>query len=335
MIYGRLQENFRRLQDDKTAHIRRLQDDFGRLQDFILDYVILIFLCVEKRMTKVELKGFKQLQSLDTLLDDSKKEIKKQHVCHLPIESLVPGKYQPRTHFHEDALAELAASIKTQGIIQPLIVRQCDATQYEIIAGERRFRAAQLIGLSFVPVIIRDINDETALAFALIENIQREDLNPIDEAQSLLRLKEEFAMTHDDIASRVGRSRSMVTNLMRLLSLQNPVKDLLKTKQLEMGHARALLVLDSALQLSTALEIVGKGLSVRQSERLVQKLKSQELGRLTDDNTTDVMEETWLAMLPKEWSGRVNVKINNQGKGKVVIQVASLDELESIVKKLF
>jgi len=285
-------------------------------------------------MTKVELKGFKQLQSLDTLLDDSKKEIKKQHICYLPIESLIPGKYQPRTHFQDDSLEELAASIKTQGIIQPLIVRQRDSIQYEIIAGERRFRAAQLAQLDVVPVIIREVSDETALAFALIENIQREDLNPIDEAQSLLRLKEEFAMTHEDIASRVGRSRSMVTNLLRLLSLQSPIKDLLKTRQLEMGHARTLLVLDSERQLQIALEIVEKGLSVRQSERLVQKLKSQEGGRIIRDNTTDTQDALWQAMLPNEWLGRINVKVNKEGKGKVTIQVASFNDVQSIIEKL-
>jgi ParB family chromosome partitioning protein len=285
-------------------------------------------------MSSVELKGFKGLQSLDILLDDSKKNAAKQNISNLPLEILSSGKYQPRTDITDESLLDLAASIKAQGIIQPLIVRSLGDERYEIIAGERRWRAAKIAGLADVPVIIRNVSDETALAFALIENIQREALNPVDEAISLVRLRDEFSMTHEEIAERVGRSRSAVTNLMRLLSLHQDVKDLLRTNKIEMGHARALLSLNMDMQLKLAQKIVDKGMSVRDSEKLVQNLKLPRNSPDTSGNDFNEKINSWTKLLSKQLSSRVKIKLNAKGEGRVIIQVHSPDEIDWIIDKL-
>ena len=189
----------------------------------------------------------------------------------LPLDRIQPGAYQPRTQFEGERLRELADSIEAQGVIQPIVVRQA-ADDYEIIAGERRWRAAQLAGLETIPVIIREVDDETAVALALIENIQRENLNPLEEANALKQLVDDFSLTHQEAASAVGRSRSMVSNLLRLLDLPAGVRDLVASRELEMGHARALLTLDDARQLAAAREVVAKGMSVRDTEALVRRL---------------------------------------------------------------
>jgi ParB family transcriptional regulator, chromosome partitioning protein len=286
-------------------------------------------------MSSLELKGLKGLHSLDKLLHDSKEGLPKQNLTTLSVDALTPGKYQPRTDFDEASLAELAASIKVDGIIQPLIVRSLHAGRYEIIAGERRWRAAKLAELQEVPAIIRTVSDETALAFALIENIQRENLNPIDEAVSLVRLKDEFAMTHEDIATRVGRSRSAVTNLMRLLSLHDEVKELLRTRKIEMGHARSLLTLPEDQQIILAQKIVENELSVREAEKLVQKTKSSHQNHSKGPSyVSNEILSTWMKTLSEQLSTKVKINFNGKGEGRVVIHVDSPQEVEWLIETL-
>jgi len=286
-------------------------------------------------MSRLELKGLKGLHSLDKLLHDSKEGLPRQNLTNLSVDALTPGKYQPRTDFDEASLAELATSIKADGIIQPLIVRSLQAGRYEIIAGERRWRAAKLAGLQEVPAIIRTVSDETALAFALIENIQRENLNPIDEAVSLVRLKDEFAMTHEDIATRVGRSRSAVTNLMRLLSLHDEVKELLRMRKIEMGHARALLALPEDQQIVLAQKIVENELSVREAEKLVQKTKtSQQTHSERPSHVSNELLSTWMRTLSDQLSTKVKINFNGKGEGRVVIHVDSPQEVEWLIEAL-
>lgn len=284
-------------------------------------------------MTMMELKGLKSLQSLDTLLAESKAKASptKENIISLSVDALSPGKYQPRRDMDEHSLQELAASIRAQGIILPLIVRPLRDDHYEIIAGERRFRAAKLIGLESVPVLIRHISDETALAFALIENIQRESLSAIDEALAFFRLKNDFAMTHDEIAKRVGRSRSAVTNLMRLLSLCDEVKTFLHAKKLEMGHARALLGLDAKGQLELANRIIEHGLSVRDTEKLVQKMRHAPKAWSFNHKQDERIDE-WEKILSALLSSKVKINLNEQGEGKVVINIHSSDEIEWLLK---
>ena len=206
-------------------------------------------------------------RGLDALLGGDE-SMHKDSMATVPVGAIRPGKYQPRARMDEKALAELAASIRAQGVMQPLLVRPVGRDQYELIAGERRWRAAQIAGLAEVPVLVREVADSAALAMALIENIQREDLNPIEEAAGLQRLVEEFRMTHEQAADAVGRSRSATTNLLRLLKLAKPVQAMLMQGTLEMGHARALLALDGARQVEAANRIIARGLSVRESEAL-------------------------------------------------------------------
>mgnify|MGYP000412070076 CR=1 FL=1 len=254
----------------------------------------------------------------------------------LPVERLRPGKYQPRTHMEEGALMELAASIKSQGVMQPILVRAIDSTpgaeRYEIVAGERRWRAAQLAGLSEVPVLVRIIPDEQALAMALIENIQRENLNPLEEAQGLQRLIDEFGLTHQQAADAVGRSRPAASNLLRLLQLTAPVQELLMTGQLDMGHARALLPVAGGQQVGLAQRIVQKGLSVRETERLVQQLlnppkKAPE--KIVDRDLLRLQEE-----LSDGLGATVAIRANKQGAGKVTIDFNSLDQLDGLLFRL-
>ena len=256
----------------------------------------------------------------------------------LPVEQMVRGRYQPRTEFHEEQLQELADSISRQGIIQPIVVRSISVDpakpKYEIIAGERRWRAAQLAGLQEVPVVIKKYTDEEAIAVSLIENIQREDLNPIEEASSLDRLIQEFGLTHQEAADAVGRSRAAVSNLLRLLSLEAGVKDMLAHGDIEMGHARALLSLEVTLQLSVANLVISKGLSVRETEAHVRKL----LNPPAKKSKANVTEDLHISDLQNRLSDTLGAKVTCQhsakGKGKLVIQCNSLDELDGILEHI-
>ncbi len=254
----------------------------------------------------------------------------------LPVERLRPGKYQPRTHMDETSLAELAASIKVQGVMQPILARAIDHTpgaeRYEIVAGERRWRAAQLAGLSEVPVLIRGIPDEQALAMALIENIQRENLNPLEEAQGLQRLIDEFGLTHQQAADAVGRSRPAATNLLRLLQLTAAVQEMLMTGKLDMGHVRALLPLSGAQQVALAQRIVHKGLSVREAERLVQHLLNppkKHPAQAVDRDLLRLQEE-----LSDDLGANVAIRSNKKGAGKMTIEFGSLDQLDGLLARL-
>jgi ParB family chromosome partitioning protein len=256
----------------------------------------------------------------------------KENLRELDITLLQPGKYQPRAHMDQEHLAELAASIKSQGVMQPILARKLDSGRYEIIAGERRWRASQMAGLKQVPVVIREVPDEAALAMALIENIQREDLNPIEEAHGIQRLIDEFGMTHEGAAEAVGRSRSAVTNLLRLRNLPNAVQDMVMHGTLDMGHARALLPLAPNKQLEAAHEIVRKGLSVREAERLVAKLLKPGEGkkRLGPDRDTLRLQEE----LAERLGAEVSIKHNRKGAGTVTIAYANLEQLDAIIARL-
>ncbi len=253
----------------------------------------------------------------------------------LPIHYLQPGKYQPRTHMDEHALADLAESIRTQGVIQPVLVRETGVDRYEIIAGERRWRAAQKAGLTELPAVVRKVSDEVVLVMALIENIQRENLNPLEEAVGLQRLIDEFGMTHEACAHAVGKSRSAVTNLLRLLNLAEPVRELLMQGAIDMGHARALLTLPVIKQVELARMIAEKGLSVRETEKLVQALQA---GKPAPAATPDKKVDPDLARLQEDLSDKLGAKVqiaaNRQGRGKVTIEYGSLDQLDSLLNLL-
>ncbi len=265
----------------------------------------------------------------------------------LKLDQMVAGIYQPRTRMDEGALYELAESIKAQGIMQPILVRQLtegeNAGKYEIIAGERRFRASKLAGLESVPVLVRDVPNEAAAAMALIENIQREDLNPLEEAQGLQRLIREFGLTHETAAQAVGRSRSAASNLLRLLNLADPVQTMLMAGDLDMGHARALLPLDKAAQITAANQIAAKKLSVREAESLAKKLGA-EFNLVTQkpkkEKSRDVrrVEEELSDLLMAEVEVRVKKRVKRLGKmeemGELSIQFGSLDELNGLIEKL-
>jgi len=249
----------------------------------------------------------------------------------LPVESLVPGKYQPRTRMDEAALAELAASIRSQGLMQPILARSIPGGQFEIIAGERRWRASQLAGLREVPVLVRVVEDEAALKMALIENIQRENLNPLEEAQGIHRLIQEFSMTHQTAAESVGRSRVAVSNLLRLLNLAKPVQAMLMGGELDMGHARALLTLTHARQVDAAHEVARKGMSVRDAERLAARM-SKPSDKLAVKKDRDV------ARLEEELSERLGVIVkivaNRLGAGRVTIQFENLEQLDELLRRI-
>lgn len=253
----------------------------------------------------------------------------------LPAHHLQPGKYQPRTHMDEHALADLAESIRTQGVIQPILVREIGVDRYEIIAGERRWRAAQKAGLSEVPTVIRKVGDEVVLVMALIENIQRENLNPLEEAVGLQRLIDEFGMTHEACAHAVGKSRSAVTNLLRLLNLAEPVREQLMQGALDMGHARALLSLPVLKQIEVAKLVAEKGLSVRETEKLVQALLA---GQPAPTAIVQKKIDPDLARLQEDLSDKLGAKVQiasgRKGRGKVTIEYASLDQLDSLLALL-
>lgn len=253
----------------------------------------------------------------------------------LPIEFLQRGKYQPRRDMHQEALEELAESIKSQGVMQPIVVRPVGDDKYEIIAGERRWRATQLAGLDTIPAVIREVPDETAIAMALIENIQREDLNPMEEAFALKRLQDEFELTHQEVADAVGKSRTAVTNLLRLINLTEDVRTLLEHGDLEMGHARSLLSLNEGQQKTAAREIVAKGLSVRQAEALVRRLQ-QEAEQEKADTKTKVDPD--IQKLEEKLAEHVGVPVivqhSAKGKGRLVLKYNNLDELDGILAHL-
>jgi ParB family chromosome partitioning protein len=251
----------------------------------------------------------------------------------LKVEQLQSGKYQPRSFMDDTALNELASSIKAQGIMQPILVRPVPGGKFEIIAGERRWRAAKLAGLASVPVLVREVADNAALAMALIENIQREDLNPLEQAVGIQRLVTEFGATHDQAADMVGRSRSAVTNLLRLLGLVVPVRDLMQQGKLDMGHGRALLALAGMQQLEAARTVISKSLSVRETEKLVgQLLRGSERNpakKAVDRDVLRLEEE-----LAQKLGTKVQIKATTKGRGSLHIQYTSLLQLDAILAKL-
>tara|TARA_Y200000002_G_scaffold293080_1_gene247271 strand:+ start:693 stop:1604 length:912 start_codon:yes stop_codon:yes gene_type:complete len=251
----------------------------------------------------------------------------------IPIDLIQRGKYQPRTDMHEGALEELAASIKNQGVMQPIVVRPISSEKYEIIAGERRWRATQMAGLDTIPAIVKPVGDEAAIAMSLIENIQRENLNPIEEAMALKRLQDEFELTQQEVADAVGKSRVTVTNLIRLIGLHIDVRRMLEHGDLEMGHARALLSLPDEQQTQAARTVAGKGLSVRQTEALVRRLMSgnstQPAGKILDPDIKNLEDS-----LADKLGAKVMVQHSAKGKGKLVVKYNSLDELDGILSHI-
>lgn len=273
-------------------------------------------------------------RGLDALLgDDRGSSNKGDSLATLKTDQLQRGKYQPRTRMDEASLAELADSIKQQGVMQPILVRAIGANKYEIIAGERRWRAARIAGLAEVPVIIREVPDKAALAMALIENIQREELNPLEEAAGIQRLLNEFQLTHEQAAQVLGRSRSATTNLLRLLSLPKAVQDLVFEGSLDMGHARALLALDGPRQADVAKQVAVRGLSVRQTEKLINELLHPASAgkKSTVRNTRDV--ERFEEELSERFGTKVEIKTGKKGTGKLVITYASAEHLDDLLAK--
>ncbi|MCS0614379.1 ParB/RepB/Spo0J family partition protein [Massilia kyonggiensis] len=258
----------------------------------------------------------------------------------LPVGQIQAGKYQPRTRMDDGSLAELAASIKSQGIMQPVLVRPIDVSssgaRYEIIAGERRFRAAQLAGLDEIPVLVREVDDQNAAAMALIENIQREDLNPLEEAQGIARLISEFSFTHEQAAQAVGRSRSAVSNLLRLVNLAQPVQTMLMAGDIDMGHARALLAVDAASQIALANQVIAKRLSVRETEKMVARALEEQnappAAARQKEKSGDIVR------LEEELSDRlatpVAFKMGPKGRGQMIIDFADLDVLDTVLARL-
>ncbi|HRP24181.1 ParB/RepB/Spo0J family partition protein [Thauera sp.] len=282
-------------------------------------------------MNKPRLKGLGR--GLDALLAaNQEEEADKGELQSLAIIALQPGKYQPRTRMDPGSLEELAASIKAQGVMQPIMVRPVDDDAYEIIAGERRWRAAQIAGLAEVPCLVREIPDEAALAMSLIENIQREDLNPLEEAGGIQRLIDEFDMTHQQAADAVGRSRPAASNLLRLLNLAKQVQELLMAGDIDMGHARALLPLDGASQIQLANQVAARQLSVRDTERLVQQILNPRQKKPAPQPDRDLLR------LEEEVSdaigATVKIKANKKGAGEVTIRFGSLDQLDGVLGRL-
>ncbi len=279
-----------------------------------------------------KLKGLGR--GLDALLasDDQESKLVDETLTTIRSALLRPGRYQPRTRMDPASIEELAESIKSQGVLQPILVRSLD-DGYEIIAGERRWRAAQLAGLNEVPVVVRDVDDNAAMAIALIENIQREDLNPLEEASGIQRLIDEFSMTHETAGKAVGRSRSAVSNLLRLLSLEKAVQELLMSGSIDMGHARALLAVTGPRQVELAQRIVALGLSVREAEHLVSKKTptSKRIKRAArKDRDIAALEESLSEILGTS----VTIRHQKSGRGKLTIDYADLDQLDTILERL-
>jgi len=282
-------------------------------------------------MTKHKALG----RGLDALLGGGAGTKSDGELAQLAVTSLRPGKYQPRTRMDQTSLAELADSIRARGILQPVVVRPVDDGGYEILAGERRWRAAQLAGLERVPALVREVADDVALGIGLIENIQREDLNPIEEAAGLKRLIDEFRLTHDETAKAVGRSRSAVTNLLRLLELARAVQDMLLDGRLDMGHARALLGVGKAKQVELAEQVAAKGLSVRETERLVKHaVAAPKAGGASARTRLDADTRRLQEDLSEALAASVIVKPVKGGRGSLVIHYSSLGQLDGIVSRL-
>ena len=262
----------------------------------------------------------------------SKTQARESDLKNIPIDVIQRGKYQPRADMHEETLEELASSIKTQGVMQPIVIRPISSEKYEIIAGERRWRASQIAGLETIPAIIKPVGDEAAIAMSLIENIQRENLNPIEEAMALKRLQDEFELTQQEVANAVGKSRASVTNLMRLMALHADVQNMLIKGELEMGHARALLSLPEASQTNTGRQVAKRGLSVRQTESLVRRMSEQSgpTSKKAIDPDIKNLEEK----LSDTLGAKVLIQHTAKGKGRVVLKYNSLDELEGILSHI-
>ena len=273
-------------------------------------------------------------RGLDALLGGGTKREAEDELSLVAIGALRPGKYQPRTRMDETSLAELAESIKARGLIQPIVVRPAPGGQFEILAGERRWRAARIAGMQQVPAIVRDVPDEAALGIGLIENIQREDLNPIEEANGLKRLIEEFKLTHEQVASAVGRSRVGVTNLLRLLELAPAVQGRVQDGSIDMGHARALLSLSKAKQVEVAERIATEGLSVRETEKLVQETTAAPRSAARSATALDADGRRLQEQLAEALGATVHLKPRQSGRGSVVIDYASLEQLDGLVKRL-
>ena len=250
----------------------------------------------------------------------------------LPLETIRPGRYQPRSVFDEEKLGELADSIRAQGVVQPVVVRPLGDGEFELIAGERRWRAAQLAEIDEIPAVVRDVPDEASVAMALIENIQREDLNPLEEATALRRLIDDFQMTHQEAADAVGRSRAAVSNLLRLLELMQEVKDMIDMRLIEMGHARALLSQEDELQLQAAREVVHKKLSVRETENLVRRLQQSRAKRGSRRVDPDILRLQ--NRMGEALGARVRIQHQASGKGKLIISYTSADEFDGILDRL-
>jgi len=252
-------------------------------------------------------------------------------LCQLPVELIQRGKYQPRRDMNPEALEELAASIRVQGVMQPIVVRHISPERYEIIAGERRWRATQLAGLDTIPAVVREVADDAAIAMALIENIQREDLNPMEEAIALARLQAEFELTHQQIADAVGKSRATITNLLRLMSLRDEVQRMLEHGDIEMGHARALLGLPLEQQAGAAHNVISKGLSVRQTEALVRRLLEEQQSTPAAVVVVDPDIRRLQETLAEKLGAAVEIQHGAKGHGKLVVSYNSLDELDGIL----
>ena len=276
-------------------------------------------------------------RGLDALLGDVSQDESNLNdsLQHFPLDMIQPGKYQPRMDMSQESLEELADSIRSQGLVQPIVVRPIDGGHYEIIAGERRWRASKLAGLESVPVLIKDVSDRNAIAMALIENIQRENLNPMEEANALHRLREEFELTHQQTAEAVGKSRATISNLLRLRNLNDDVKKLLENCDLEMGHARTLLALEGESQSEAALQIVEKGLSVRETDQLIRRLlkpSSADKQEVPQPSLEEIerIEQRIADKLGKGFS----IKHRPNGKGKLVFDYSNVDELKRLIKQI-
>ncbi|WP_284451423.1 ParB/RepB/Spo0J family partition protein [Methylophaga thalassica] len=276
-------------------------------------------------------------RGLDALLADVHQEENANlddSLQHFPLDMIQPGKYQPRIDMSQESLEELADSIRAQGLVQPIVVRPIGEGKYEIVAGERRWRASRMAGLVEVPVLIRDVSDRSAIAMALIENIQRENLNPMEEANALFRLREEFEMTHQQAAEAVGKSRATVTNLLRLRNLNDDVKRMLENGDIEMGHARALLGLEGTVQSEAAKQIVEKVLSVRETEQLIRRILKPSPEKKAEPAVVQADIEELEKRIANKLGKGISIKHRANGKGKLVFDYANIDELKNLMKQI-
>ena len=289
---------------------------------------------LQSAQVAAEIRELQQPETQEQPMSAEVKAVRDKMLREIPVEFIQRGKYQPRRDMSPEALEELSNSIKAQGVMQPIVVRPVDENRYEIIAGERRWRATQLAGLDRIPAVIREVSDESAIAMALIENIQREDLNPIEEALALARLKDEFELTQQEVADAVGKSRVTVTNLLRLMTLQTDVMKMLEYGDIEMGHAKALLGLMGNDQLEAARTVVAKSLSVRQTEALVRRLQQQKESPEFEIKRVDPNIKTLEEDLSQRIGARVAIQHSAKGKGKLVISYNSLDELDGVLEHI-